>query len=699
MKRFLIAAVVLASALPWLQACGSAASTKTGDDSPGASAGKAGHSTAGQAGAPAGGSAQGGEAGASQGGDGGQSAAGAGGDPQGGGGMEQGGSAQAGSGQAGSGQAGSGQAGSGQAGSGQAGAGGVPANASLAIVPADAVLSPAAGVSPSLPYKALLQSPTAPDKDVTAQTVFTVDPPSFGAFSGSLFTAPAGALGTATVKASGSGLFASTSVTIKPPQVIIGPGAAPDAPGKFGGGAGGPAPSVVYPNDGVLVPPNMNSLEFHFIPGAGQTLFQLEFASKNVSLSVYVGCTPLSNGCVYTPDAAFWKLLANTARGGEPVTYKVKGVNGGAPGQVGVSASRTIQFSTDDLSGGLYYWNSGGTIQRYDFGFPQQAETYLNPASAGGAICVGCHALSRNGKLIAVGLNIPAPSVYQVRDVATKALVFQSGGGVPGGNFFSFSPDASQLLVSDGTKMEIRASTNGALVAGGTVKGASMPDWSPDGKQVVYGRPGTVLPFAAPGISDGRIDVVSWNGSAFGAPKTLVPFAGANNYYPAFSPDNAWIIFNRSPSNRDSMSNASIDDQTGAMPDGQLWLIPSGGGTPIHLQKGGGDGDQWAKWTPTVQSYEKGPVQWVTFSSRREYGLRLGKQVRTQLWMAAIDPAKAASGVDPSFPAFWLPFQDLKTGNHIAQWVVKVERKPCGAQGECSGSEVCYKERCVPYKP
>jgi hypothetical protein len=36
--------------------------------------------------------------------------------------------------------------------------------------------------------------------------------------------------------------------------------------------------------------------------------------------------------------------------------------------------------------------------------------------------------------------------------------------------------------------------------------------------------------------------------------------------------------------------------------------------------------------------------------------------------MVAIDPDKVAQGVDPSYPAFCLPFQDLSTSNHIPQW-------------------------------
>jgi hypothetical protein len=39
--------------------------------------------------------------------------------------------------------------------------------------------------------------------------------------------------------------------------------------------------------------------------------------------------------------------------------------------------------------------------------------------------------------------------------------------------------------------------------------------------------------------------------------------------------------------------------------------------------------------------------------------------------MFAIDPS-GVGAADPSFPAFCLPFQDLKTSNHIAQWTTSV---------------------------
>src|SRR5262249_31349865 len=53
----------------------------------------------------------------------------------------------------------------------------------------------------------------------------------------------------------------------QPPGVIIGPGAPNDAPGRFGGTIDPTrAPVILYPADGVLLPPNLNQFEFHFQP-------------------------------------------------------------------------------------------------------------------------------------------------------------------------------------------------------------------------------------------------------------------------------------------------------------------------------------------------------------------------------------------------------------------------------------------------
>jgi hypothetical protein len=47
--------------------------------------------------------------------------------------------------------------------------------------------------------------------------------------------------------------------------------------------------------------------------------------------------------------------------------------------------------------------------------------------------------------------------------------------------------------------------------------------------------------------------------------------------------------------------------------------------------------------------------------------------------MAAIDLTAAANSGDPSYVAFWLPFQDPTAHNHIAQWVESLN--PSGTDG------------------
>jgi len=478
--------------------------------------------------------------------------------------------------------------------------------------------------------------------------------------------------------------------------VVIGPGANATSAGKFGGPATGPAPTLVYPADGVMLPPNVSGIEFEFLPGAGQTLFELSIHTPTQSFAIYTSCTPLGPGCVYVPDAATWASIASYARGTQPVTYTLLGVNGASPAAVGTTATQTLAFSDQDLSGGIYYWNTSGVIERYDLANPSLGvEDYLDPIDVGALVCVGCHVLSRDGYRIVAGRDIPAGGGGPLLDVPSKMPININGmpGTIPG-NFFSFSPDGQHILTSAGVSiswLEIATGQNHASVA----PSGTMPDWSPDGLHMVFAQPSSPAFFATPGVDSAAIGMMHFNGTTWDTPTTLVPFSGQNNYYPAYSPDGSWVVFNRSPSNADSFSNASPDNDAGTYPDGQLWLVSAAGGTAVQLSNAGAP-TSWPKWAPVVHTYYDGKLMWLTFSSARAYGLRLAEWAETQLWMVAIDPARIASGHDASFPPFWLPFQDIGTGNHIAQWSTAVRRASCSVSSACPSREVCKSGTCVP---
>lgn len=483
-------------------------------------------------------------------------------------------------------------------------------------------------------------------------------------------------------------------------EVVLGPGADSTSPSKFGG-ANDPngKPTVLYPPDGVVVPPNMKSIEVHFVPAPGQTLFEIKFQAPTKSMAIYTTCAPLNGGCVFQSDATFWTNLVEYARGTAAVTYTIRGVNGSNPGSVGSSVTRTIAFAQQDIKGGIYYWNDAGTLQRYDFGIPNvPAKLYMTAPEAGAFTCVGCHVMSRQGNRMLVGKDIPGPAAYVLFDVATKKPVQVNGQPFTGAsNFFSFSPNEQYFLQSDGVSIGMRRVSDGTFVVQKIVNSGTMPDWAPDGTVMVYAKPQQGIPFATPGVSSASLETMHWNGATWDTPTTLVPFGGQNNYYPAYAPTGDWVIFNRSPSNAESMSNAAPDPDAGTVPDGELWVVSSKGGTPIRLSVASNPGAlSWPKWAPVRNDYYGGKILWATFSSARAYGLRLAAGKETQIWMMGFDLQKAAAGQDPSLPAFWFPYQSTASGNHIAQWTTEVKRLPCTMDNQCGAGETCKDGVCKP---
>jgi hypothetical protein len=565
----------------------------------------------------------------------------------------------------------------------------------IRVEPANLEVSTSPGAPAEIDYSAIYTNEDGTEEDITNEATWSLVAPTFGTFSGSHLTTSDNVGGRTVVRAAARGTWGETDLTIRLSTVVIGPGADAGSPGKFIGSTDpSRAPTLIYPDDGVLVPPNLNELEFHFMPGAGNTLFELAFVGAAIDLRIYFTCQPIGSGCGFTPDESTWTILADAQRGETAATWTLRGVDGASPGTVGVSASRALSFGQQDIVGGLYYWNAGaGAIRRYDFGRRgQTAEPFLDAARAGATTCVGCHVLSRDGTRIAVGMDIPAPSPYKVFDVATRTALYSQGSMFGGGsNFFSFSPDSSEIMTSNGIDTVWRNAATGVAIADPLVQGATMPDWSADGLNLVVSRPGMTIPCfpggfcGAPGVDSASLEVVPWNGSMWGSPRSLVAFGGQNNYYPAWSPDNGWVMFNRSPSNTNSFD----------APDAEVWIVAGAGGTPIQMARASTGGDSWPKWAPDVQPYRGGTLMWFTFSSRRAYGLR-STGGTSQLWMSAFDPAKAASGMDPSTPAFWLPFQEPASGNHIAQWVTTVERQPCTTDMDCGPGEFCEDSGCVP---
>ena len=294
----------------------------------------------------------------------------------------------------------------------------------------------------------------------------------------------------------------------------------------------------------------------------------------------------------------------------------------------------------------------------------EPAEQYMTTVQSPNGRCVACHVLSRDGKEMAVTFDGGGDQSTFI-DVASSGLQPIANNW----NFGSFTPDGSEFFSVESGVLVLRKYSDQSIVmtvpTGGSV---SHPDVSADGTQIVY-----VLEPAAGQLdwsfTGGQIVTQSFDqtSNVFGTPKVLVADAN-NNYYPSFSPDGAWVLFNKATDGQASYNNASTN----------LWVVPTSGATAaIELaaaNTGTGLTNSWGRWAPFALTYGTNaePMYFVTVSSKRDFGVRLVGAGQPQIWMTAFFPDRATAGTDQSVPMFRLPFQDIDSRNHIAQWTEAV---------------------------
>lgn len=525
-------------------------------------------------------------------------------------------------------------------------------------------------------YKAVGTFSDGRTDDVTNRVAFSVENGDLGMFQGAHFLSTTDHGGMTNVVAQ-AGDVAATA-----PLYLMIRRAFDDASSQFAGPATGAAPKVLYPADGVLLPPNLTGLEVHFDP-AGHKLFEVAFSNAITDVRVYIGCAKLGSGCVYKIADDVWGWVSRTNAGVAAVDVHVRGTdNGGDP--VGSSAQISVEISRDPLMGAVCYWttSNGTAIMRYDFAAPNKngATQFAGPSMASGE-CIGCHALSRDGAKMVTEVGGQNDGRLLLLDVA-KAKPMVPLGSTGKSIFESWDPTGARfvgvygdqgatdfnLQLFDGATGAFRGDLAGT---GSAANPADHPDWSPDGNSIAYvkvGRPNTLQKMGM-----GAIMMVPATG---GAPVELVPaLAGKNRYYPAFSPDSRFVVFDESTCPAGLTSDDGCDADTD--PSATLFAVMAKpGSTPVRLDRanaGGNLTNSFPKWSPFVSrrtGEAASRLMWVTFSSSRPMGARSPSGV--WIWMAGIDPDKIEQGLDGSYPAFALPIQDFTTSNHIAQWATQI---------------------------
>jgi hypothetical protein len=288
-----------------------------------------------------------------------------------------------------------------------------------------------------------------------------------------------------------------------------------------------------------------------------------------------------------------------------------------------------------------------------------------------------------------------------------------------------------------------------------------MPDWSADGTSVMFVIPQTVGTWMGTHqgqrydddhIFGGSLYTMAYMGNGqFGAPTPFLMSGGENNFYPGYSPDGQLVVFDRVAQQGTGALDTCVTtphpgcpNDSFSNPNSRLMLMQNkAGSTVIDLEAANGSpaaspnpvSNSWPKWSPFLNAYKNDKLLWIAFSSTRDYGIRVrnhqtgmyqcyppdsleqpgaphGSQFdptcqQPQLWMAAIDVTVAAQPQfvikpdavkDPSFKAFWVPYQDITTHNHTPQWthyeVPTDAGAPCVPQGgDCTQGGTC----CAPY--
>jgi hypothetical protein len=474
---------------------------------------------------------------------------------------------------------------------------------------------------------------------------------------------------------------------------------------------------------------------------ATQSVFRIRLSGAT-NWDFYVGCAQptsvagfpvspatLANECVFTLPTGSWGAAAWDDKGGTAeITVAATDGQGGA---VATSAPVGIRFTPEAVQGAFYYWSTTeqGTM-RAPLG-SSRATLFVPPSStANPHACGGCHAVSRDGSVIAFAATDDNQAEDAMLTVAQTANVSAPSIrpppapiplGMHNAALMALSPTGDRLIVSanEGVLSLWNTQTGQKILdvpssqLGGN--GATCPDWSPDGQSIAL----TLTPPASFdadwAVKSGTIAILPYNGGHFGPASVVVGSTAEIHSCPSFSPDGKWLAFVSAPpagqytdSSQNPLSHlqlvstqgGAVHDLTNASQQGQTLL---GVMTTPEL----GAYSTWPKFAPYVQ--DAGNLMFITFHSRIDYGFVLPNHVAAthpdlsndanpQLWLAAIDVGKLAAGDgDPSYAPAWLPLQDVTDKNHLGFWTEKIG---CATNGDCGNDgrtncDECTQGQCV----
>lgn len=422
-----------------------------------------------------------------------------------------------------------------------------------------------------------------------------------------------------------------------PAQPIIDTDAPANSPALFGAtGAPSGGPCMADPQIGTMFPQNWVRPRFTWTPAGGENLFEVRLTAANQS-----------NALVVYTSASSWTMPANIWAGlsqhtvDAPITVTVRGAtyaSGSLTSGPELGSSGAIRVAPVSAPGAIVYWTntSGGMLLR---GFrigDENLKDILGPANAG-ANCVGCHTATPDGAYVGfsagegggAGLALLSSDGQHLTPSfitsSAQTLMARSNQDAP-----SFSPlhwtsgDRTAITMFQSsiiwTDLEATSTAQGGgwgfLPRSGEFTNAASASFAHTSDTVLYvSTPDAVATGVT--VTNGDIHVVPFNDRAGGTPTTLVATSD-NEFYPAFSPDDRLVAFDRAPASASSYNNPQAEVYV-VRADGTQAPVRIAANDPVSCSGHSSPGvtNSWPQWSPAAGTNNGRKFYWLTFSSTR----------------------------------------------------------------------------------
>lgn len=375
----------------------------------------------------------------------------------------------------------------------------------------------------------------------------------------------------------------------------------------------------------------------------------------------------------WRPDRDTWSKIRSVS-GEKPVVLIVAGINGGFHGGKVISGYTSFSFSKDPVGASVFY-----RAVPLPFGYAvkhvREIEWYRAEVAGGKPekvlgnipVCANCHSFSGNGDIAMdvdyandKGSYIISPLADTVALTLDKIITWSDFRREDGANTYgllsqiapngryvvSTVKDRSVFVPIDNLEYSQlffpikgiiavydRESRRYYELPGASDRKfvQSNPNWSPDGREVLFTRTNSYMSSKIESSANVILDPedvkeftskqkefkfdlyrVPFNEGKGG---TAVPVPGAfangkSNYFGRYSPDGKWIV------------SCQAGNFMLLQPDSKLYIMPAEGGTPRLMNCNNGKMNSWHSWSPNSR--------WLVFSSKE-------RGPYTQLYLTHID--------------------------------------------------------------